>query len=81
MVGWQAAQLSGPRFVEVRRMSSKKVVWSSYVPNIDMAIALWEKLECARLSDFEVEIHAQHGSEIDRLADMGYFDRQLAGRC
>lgn len=80
MAGWKVAYLPGPRLVEVRRRSSKKIVWSSYVPNIDAAIALWQKLEWAEPRDFDVEIHAQHPSELELLDDVGYFDRQLAKR-
>lgn len=80
MAGWKVAYLPGPRLVEVRRKSSRKVLWSSYVPDIDAAIALWQKLKWAMPSDFDAEIHAQHATEIEMLADAGYFDRQLAER-
>jgi hypothetical protein len=80
MEGWEVAYLPGPRFVEVLRKSSKKIVWASYVPTIDAAIALWEKLKFAQPSDFDVEIHAQHFNEIEMLGDVGYFDKQSAKR-
>jgi hypothetical protein len=63
MAGWVIAHLLGPRLVEVRRKSSKKIVWSSYVPSIDTAIALWEKVDCAQPSDFDVQIHTQHSTK------------------
>ena len=78
MKGWSVAYVPGPRFVEVRRRSSKKVEWSSYVPDLNAAIALWQKLEWAQPRDFDVEIHAQHVSELEMLDDMGYFDRPVA---
>lgn len=78
--GWTLAYLNGPRFVEVRRKSSKKIVWSSYLPDIDAAIALWQKLEWAQPRDFDVEIRTQHPSEFQMLNDIGYFDRQLVKR-
>jgi hypothetical protein len=80
MAGWEIAYLPGPRFVEVRRKSSKKIVWSSYVPDMDAAIALWRKLEWAEPSDFDVEIHSQHPTELEMLDHTGYFDRQLVER-
>jgi hypothetical protein len=80
MAGWEVAYLPGPRFVEVRRKSSKKIVWSSHVPDIDAAIALWQKLEWIKPTDFDVEIHAQHPTELEMLDDMGYFDKRLAER-
>lgn len=80
MAGWKVAYLPGPRFVEVRKKSANKIVWSSYVPDIDAAIALWQKLEWAQPRDFDVEIHTQHPSELKMLDDMGYFHRQLSKR-
>ena len=80
MAGWEVSCLPGPRFVEVRRKSSNKIVWSSYVPTIDAAIALWEKLERAQPSDFDVEIHSQHFNELEMLGDAGYFDKRSAKR-
>jgi hypothetical protein len=80
MKGWKVAYFPGPRFVEVRRKSGKRIVWSSYVPDIDAAIALWQKLECAEPRDFGVEIHTQHPRELETLDAIGYLNRPLAKR-
>lgn len=80
MAGWKLVYLSGPRFVEVRRKSSNKMVWCSYLPDIEAAIALWQKLEWAEPSDFTVKIQTQHASETQMLAEVGYFDKPQAER-
>ena len=73
MAGWTVAYIPGPRLVEIHRKSSGKVEWSSYVPDIHSAVALWQKLEWAEPRDFDVEIYTQHISELKLLDDIGYF--------
>jgi hypothetical protein len=73
MQGWEIPYLRGPRLVEVRRKSSNRIEWSSYLPDFDAALALWRKFDALQLHHFEVHICTQHPDELAILERCGYF--------
>lgn len=72
-MGWDDAQLDGPRMVELYRTGEDKPLWASYVPHFAAACDLWKHYVNQDGKPFSLVIHCQHSIEWSQLEAMGYF--------
>jgi len=72
-VGWDDAQLDGPRMVELYKAGEDRPLWASYVPNFAAACDLWKHYVNQDGKPFSLVIHCQNNDEWSRLEAMGYF--------
>lgn len=72
-VGWDDAQMEGPRLVELYKTGEQKPLWASYVPNFTAACELYKHYASQDGEPFSLVIHCQHNEEWQLLEAMGYF--------
>lgn len=72
-VGWDDAQMDGPRFVELYKAREQKPLWASYVPTFTAACELYKYYAGQDGEPHSLVIHCQHNEEWQFLEAMGYF--------
>ncbi|MBN9546949.1 MAG: hypothetical protein J0I19_15890 [Alphaproteobacteria bacterium] len=72
-VGWDDADLDGPRMVEVYKTGETKPLWAAYVPHFSAACELWKHYADNAEEGFELVIHCQNNDEWQHLEAIGYF--------